>query len=236
MSTILKIAAGVALASALAACGGDGTMPPQKLTHTTDFGISIDGWAGGSSDYFGSDKPSGVKFEQRALSAPLSGKGYYIAGHNNSDDLFLYVKKQYHGLEKNTSYQVSFTLKFASGVPSNCAGVGGSPGEAVVIYAAALAGEPKAVDKDGRQTMNFDKGNQESAGKEAQILGNIGNGSTDCTSTALASKTVKSAKPMTVKTDANGDVWVLIGVDSGFESDSALTLQTLTIDADPVLN
>jgi hypothetical protein len=238
MSKYLKTAAAAAVLSLLAACGGEGGIAvtePQHLTNNADFGVSIEGWVSGSSDYSASDAPTDVKFEQRALASPLSGKGYYIAGHNRSDDMFLFIKRQYHGLAKNGTYQVTFSLKFASSVPSNCVGVGGSPGESVYVYAAATTAEPKAVDKDGRMTMNFDKGNQGTAGKEAQILGTIGNGLA-CETKTLTSKTVKSDKPLTVKADANGDLWVLIGIDSGFESQSELTLQTLSIDALPLPN
>jgi hypothetical protein len=102
------------------------------------------------------------------------------------------------------------------------------------VYAAALANEPKTTTANNHVTMNFDKGNQGTAGKEAQILGTIGNGLACGTSTPT-SKTLKSAAPMTVKTDTNGDLWLLVGIDSGFEASSELTLQTLTVDAEPVI-
>jgi len=233
--SIAKSASAVALLSLLAACGSNNPDDtPQTVSAIVDFDKGIDGWVGGSSDYTVGTEPSGVVFEQRALGAPLTGKGYYITGHNRSDDMFLYVKKQFHGLVKSSSYKVTFTLKFASSVPSGCFGVGGSPGESVYVYAAALDNEPKTTTANNHVTMNFDKGNQGTAGKEAQILGTIGNGLACGTSTPT-SKTLKSAAPMTVKTDTNGDLWLLVGIDSGFEASSELTLQTLTVDAEPVI-
>ena len=236
MKTILKTGLSAALLATLAACGGgngdSGATGPKQLSVVFDFDKGVEGWSGGSSDFTPGTEPANVVFEQRALSAPLSGKGYFIGGTNRSDDLFLFVKRQFPGLEKNGVYNLSYTLKFASNVPSGCMGVGGSPGESVWVYAGATATEPKAVTVNNEVRMNIDKGNQAGAGKDAQILGTLGNGQ-PCGSTTYVSKTLKSAAPQKVTADANGAVWVMLGIDSGFEARSELTLQSVTIDAVP---
>lgn len=235
MKTILKGGLSIAMLSLLAACGGgndDADSKPKQLSMLVDFDKGVTGWNGGSADYTPETAPTNVVFEQRTLAAPLTGKGYFVGGTNRSDDLFLFVKKQYGGLEKNTAYNLAFTLKFASNVPSGCMGVGGAPGEAVWVYAGATATEPKAVTVNGDIRMNIDKGNQAEGGKDAQVIGNIANGLA-CGSTAYASKTLKTEKVQKVTTDANGAVWVILGIDSGFEAHSEVTLQSLQIDATP---
>lgn len=228
-----------------AACGGDNATPavppqaaptpavPTALKISADFGQSIEGWKGESTDYGAADAPDFVVFEQRTLDAPLTGKGYYVAGHNRSDDMFLYVKKQFGGFVPSTSYKVTFSVKFATDVASGCVGVGGAPGESVFVIGAASAIEPKSVLKDGRNTLNLDRGNQGTGGKEGQVLGNIGNSVQECGVTRAESKTVKSAEPLVVKADAEGKLWLLVGIDSGFESASRINLQAVTVDADP---
>jgi len=235
MKNFLKTGLSVAMLSVLAACGGgeSASKGPKELSVIFDFDKGIEGWVGGSSDYSSADAPSNVVFEQRALPAPLTGKGYFIAGTNRSDDLFLFVKRQFAGMEKNGVYNLTYSLKFASNVPSGCMGVGGAPGEAVWVYAGATATEPKAVTVNNDVRMNIDKGNQAAPGKDAQLLGNIANGQA-CGSKTYVSKTVKSAGPHKVTADANGAVWVMLGIDSGFEAHSELTLQSITIDAVPV--
>jgi hypothetical protein len=235
MKTILKTGLSLAMLSVLAACGGGGDAgkTPQKASMLVDFDKGVTGWTGNTSDYTPETAPTNVTFEQRNLPAPLTGKGYFIGGTNRSDDLFLFVKKQFTGLEKNTSYNVDFTLKFASNVPSGCMGVGGAPGEAVWVYAGATPTEPKAVTVNNEIRMNIDRGNQAEGGKEAQVIGNIANGLA-CGSTGYVSKTVKSEKAQKVTTDANGAVWILLGIDSGFEAHSEVTLQSVQVDATPV--
>ncbi|WP_229507230.1 hypothetical protein [Pseudoduganella rivuli] len=243
MTHLIKTAAAVSTLALLAACGGDNhAMPPQgalppvlkAVQITADFNQGIDGWKGDSSDYSDADKPENLVFEQRALSAPLSGKGYYVAGTNRSDDLFLYVKKQFGGFVPSASYKVTFTVKFATDVPTGCMGVGGSPGESVWVVGAASDIEPKSVINNGRNELNIDRGNQGGGGKAGQVLGTIGNSVPDCGKAVFESKTLKSKEALTVKADAEGKLWLVVGIDSGFESASHLTFQSVVLDAEPV--
>lgn len=243
MTYLTKTAAAVSLLATLTACGGDNhTAPPQgalppvlkPVQITADFNQGIEGWKGDSSDYSDADKPENVVFEQRALGAPLTGKGYYVAGVNRSDDLLLYLKKQFGGFVPSASYKVSFTVKFATDVSTGCMGVGGSPGEAVWVVGAASDIEPKAVVTNGRSALNIDRGNQGGGGKAGQVLGTINNSVPDCGPAVLESKTLKSKEPLTVKADAEGKLWLLVGFDSGFESGSKLTFQSVVLDAEPV--
>lgn len=243
MTYLIKSAVAVSLLATLAACGGDnaatppqGALPPvlKAVQITADFNQGIDGWKGESSDYSDADKPENIVFEQRALAAPLTGKGYYVAGVNRSDDLFLFVKKQFGGFVPSASYKVNFTVKFASDVSTGCMGVGGSPGEAVWVVGAASDTEPKVVVNNGRSEVNIDRGNQGGGGKAGQVLGTINNSVPDCGTPVMESKTVKSKEPLTVKADAEGKLWLLVGIDSGFESGSKLTFQSVVVDAEPV--
>lgn len=237
MKTILKTGLAVVALSTLAACGGGGTdvdNRPRTASMLIDFNRDgVTGWTGSSSDYTPETAPTNVVFEQRTLSAPLTGKGYFIGGTNRSDDLFLFVKKQFPGLQANTAYSLNFSLKFATNTPSGCQGVGGAPGEAVWVYAGASPIEPKAVTVNNEIRMNIDRGNQGQGGKDAQVIGNIANGLA-CGSTAYVSKTVKNDNVQKVTTDANGAVWIIMGIDSGFEAYSSVTLQSMQIDATPV--
>lgn len=244
MSRIWKTSLPAATLALLAACGGNFELaqptpvPPKEaapVQFSADFNQSVEGWKGEASDYGAADKPEFVVFEQRTLDAPMSGKGLYVAGHNRSDDMFLFIKKQFTGFYPSTSYKVSFTVKFATNTPSGCVGVGGAPGESVYVIGGAAPTEPKAVlSKDGRNELNIDRGNQAESGKAAHVLGHIGNSTQNCEPTQYESKTVKSAAPLTVQSDAEGKMWVLLGIDSGFESASRLSFQSVTVNAEPV--
>jgi hypothetical protein len=236
MRKLSTIALSTLVLSLMAACGGGNVAPntPTEVRVVADFNQSIEGWSGGSSDYTEQDAPKAVIFEQRALAAPLTGKGYYVAGTNQSDDLLLYVKKQFSGMAPSTSYQLTFTVKFASDVSSGCLGVGGSPGESVWMIGAASDVEPKTILKAGRNELNIDRGNQAGGGTAGQALGTLGNSVLNCGPQVNEIKTVKSAVPLVAKSDAAGKIWLLLGMDSGFEAASHVSFTQMTVDAVPV--
>ncbi|MDF3037219.1 MAG: hypothetical protein K0S28_2493 [Paucimonas sp.] len=214
---------GIALVAALSGCGGSvsvGNLPVQKnITLNTDFNQGVTGWSGGSSDYEADTQPTDLAWESKPLQSPLSGNALYLAGHNRSDDLFVYAKKQFSNLSPNTTYKISFEVKIGSNVPDDCVGVGGSPGNSVWIYAAASPTEPKTViGSDGYYGMSINKGNQATAGTEAQNLGDISTTAQDCGDYTYQTKILKSATPLTAKSDAAGRIWLLVGMDSGFEA------------------
>ncbi|UGQ44990.1 hypothetical protein [Massilia endophytica] len=232
----------------LTACGGGGDDPAAPSTstpvavsglYTSDFSqapANWAGWNGESSDYTAATAPTGVAFEQRALPAPyVDTKAMFIGGRNNSDDAFLYIKKQFTGLTASTNYTFTIQANLVSSAPSGCLGVGGAPGESVYVIAAASPTEPKATaDSTGYTKVNIDRGNQGTPGAASMVLGNIANGVACNAPPRYVAKLLRNTTGITVKTDAEGKVWVLFGIDSGFEDTSSIYLQSLTISFVPV--
>ena len=139
-----------------------------------------------------------------------------ISGNNHSDDLFMYVKKKIGGLEANTSYKVDMEVQFATNVPDGMLGVGGSPGESVYMKAGATSIEPeREVDNLDWYRMNIDKANQAQSGDDMMVLGDFSN---DTNEENYVLKTVNSLSEFTVITYNNGEAWLIVGSDSGFES------------------
>ena len=155
--------------------------------------------------------------EHRPLPEGLDGGGIYVQGHNRSDDLFMYLKRQVGGLRPNTAYSVSVSLDLATNVATGLVGIGGSPGESVFVKAGASAIEPATtVDSIGHLRMNIDKGNQSRGGAAMVVLGNVAH--LDASRDAYAIKTLTNADaPLTVTTDGEGRLWLIVGTDSGFE-------------------
>ena len=221
----------------LSACGGssDYIPKPQPVQVSIDFSNEPIGWAFGVSDFTAETKPVDIVTEYRALPAPLSGKGLYTYGTNRSDDLFIYIKKKYAGFAPNTTYALSFQTTIASNVATGCFGVGGSPGDSVWVFGGASPVEPLTVQKANDFTMNIDRGGQSGSGKYAQVLGTIGNASTDCGKAPYMEKKLSSTTPLNVKTEADGSLWLLFGIDSGFESTSHIYYRNITVNAVPQL-
>ncbi|MFM7328297.1 MAG: hypothetical protein ACKO3B_06150 [Bacteroidota bacterium] len=147
-------------------------------------------------------------------------KGIRIRGANRSDDLFMYLSRKITGLRGNTDYAVTFEIQLASNAPTNAVGIGGAPGEGVVLKAGAVATAPKLKkDEIGWYRPDLDKGNQSIGGKDLIVLGNIGV-KDDTRQYELITRT--SPTPQPVRSDANGNLWLMAGTDSGFEGRTEL--------------
>jgi len=146
----------------------------------------------------------------------------YIAGNNPYDDLFMYFKKQIGGLVPNTPYQISYAIDFATEAAYDSAGIGGSPAHSVILKAGASPIEPVAVAMmDGifrEYRLNLDKGNQSQAGADALILGDISRapGGPPDPFFELVSRN-SGAGSLLTSSDAEGELWLFFGTDSGFE-------------------
>ncbi|MCY3910233.1 MAG: hypothetical protein OXF99_01890 [bacterium] len=153
----------------------------------------------------------------RALPDGLEGSGIYIQGHNRSDDLFMYLKRQVEGLEPSAVYTVSASIDLASNVALAMVGIGGSPGESVFVKAGASTVEPEAeTGSNNHWRMNIDKGNQSTGGSAMKVIGNVAN--PDVLGDEYRIKTLASGPELlSVEADDQGRAWLIVGTDSGFE-------------------
>ena len=206
--------------------------------NTSFRGGDAQGWQAGFADYpVGEEEFYELESGIRDLPAELgTGKGYYISGNNHSDDLFMFLKRKLgtaQGLKRNTMYLARFDITFGSNVPTGCGGIGGSPGESVFLKAGASATEPKTtVDDQNHHQMTIDKGNQAQNGRDASNVGNIANGeSCDFAGPDPDYKSVRRTHVHTsrVRTDSQGNLWVMIGTDSGFEGTTSLYIQSINV-------
>jgi hypothetical protein len=141
----------------------------------------------------------------------------------------MFLKRRVSGLAPDTAYRVELRVVFATDAPKGCAGIGGSPGESVFVKGGASGIEPLRV-MDGTAghatwIMNVDKGNQANGGTDAQVLGDFAN-SGDCESSDFSYELKELSNlelpALNVTTDASGDVWLLLGTDSGFEGTTTI--------------
>ena len=199
-------------------------------TYSYDFIGGYDGWTGDFADYHFADSILyELEYTRTTLPAPLNTSKYAlkIAGINRSDDLFMFIKRKITGLIPNTTYQLQVQVNFASNAPTNAIGVGGPPGEGVTMKAGATITEPNKIIIGGDYRMNIDKGNQKVPGVDMDTIGHIGVSDTTTEFTLINRK--NTPKLFTIKTDVNGEVWVCIGTDSGFEGRSTLYYNQITL-------
>lgn len=209
-----------------------------------DFGSGDQGWQADFSDYPPATNNNNF-YELQAGLRPLPAEigagrtGFFFQGSNHSADLFMFMKRRLtaaDGIAANTRYQITFTLTFASNVQSGCFGIGGAPGESVYLKAGASSIEPIPFpNSQGWLVMNVDKGNQAQGGPAGSVAGNIANG-LPCNLSYQPYISVRRTHQHTFEVASNpsGDLWLLVGTDSGFEGRTNYYYQRVEVKLTPV--
>jgi hypothetical protein len=195
----------------------------ESYTVTFNFYDDAEGWTGDFADYpVDEEEFFELDFAWSHLPAPLeTTKGaLMLTGNNHSDDLFMFIKRKVDGLRTNTKYRVTVEVEFASNAPTNAAGIGGSPGEGVTMKTGAVVTEPDKIATDDFYSMNIDKGNQSGSGVDMMVIGHVGVSDTTTVYTLISRNNI--AEPFEITSDENGEFWVVIGTDSGFEGITTL--------------
>lgn len=194
----------------------------QYANFVYDFDESAEGWEGDFAEYpIGEAESYELEFEYDTLPEPLEDEGALrLSGTNMSDDLFMFAKRKIGGLIPLTTYYARFTVQFASNEPDSLMGIGGSPGESVWIKAGAVDEEPVPVEDDtDYYSMEIDKGGQSQGGTDMIVLGDFSN---DTDEEVYTLKTVSNDEQFQVTTDENGELWLIVGTDSGFEGNTRI--------------
>lgn len=206
--------------------------PDQIIEYifTFDFNDDEEGWIMDFADYpVGEEVFYGLESDRTKLPDNLDQNQYALklSGNNHSDDLFMFLKKKIIGLKPNTLYKIIFTVEIASQYPENSFGIGGSPGASVYVKVGAINIEPAAVDSNDYYCMNIDKSDQASSGNDMIVIGTVGISGDDFVYTLIQRD--NASNPFRVQSDPNGDIWVIIGTDSGFEGITTLYYNTIHI-------
>ncbi|SOC11289.1 protease stability complex PrcB-like protein [Ureibacillus xyleni] len=196
--------------------------PSKQITFSYKFIGGAEGWEGAFSDYE-EDMDIKATFEHKFLPSEVgkSLEGLYLSSSNRSDDVFMYIKKKLStedGIKPNTTYQVNLAFDLVTNIgPDLDIGAGGSPGGSVFVKAGATAVEPKPILEKNYYRTNIDHGDQSEGGTDAEVIGNI---------TKTSEGDLYEIKPfehkVEVTTDENGELWLVIGTDSGFEGITSL--------------
>jgi len=205
----------------------------KGYTRTFTFAKDEQGFKGGFADLPVNYNPYIYTLAFNQASVPIKDKldkGLMLKGHNRSDDLFMYVSKKFSirdGLRPNTKYTVLLKFDLATNVAGGGMGIGGSPGASVYVKAGIINKEPLVDDINGMKIINVDKGIQANGGTEMQVLGNIEK--TESTDDSFEYKHFENN--IVVTTNDKGEVWLIIGTDSGFEGLTQIYLTNIKLTA-----
>lgn len=235
-STLFLFAALTGSIFSFTACHQESTPIQPGLPYQSSFQRDTDGWVAEITDY-GTAQSDIMEFEstRKGLPVPLdtTRKSILIESMNRSDDAFMFLKRKVKGLTPNTDYSLVFDIELASKYPGNSIGIGGSPGSSVFLKAGASAIEPVKVLKDGFYTINIDKGEQNNEGKNAILLGDISSESDTDNYTLISRSNID--KPFVARSSDKGELWLLVGTDSGFEGLTTLYYSKINVTTRPTM-
>ena len=221
----------LALLFSLMSCHKDDTQPNTEYSY--NFSNGTDGWQQFFSDYpVGSEVAFELEFEHTNLPDPLDNnvKALMISGNNHSDDLLSFIYRKFDGLQPNKTYAVTFDVNFASNAPSNAIGIGGSPDLAFGVGGIPFA-PANTPDGDNWHRPNFKSDLQSRLSNDTlQMTGTIGVGE-DATDFALINHN-NNGNPIMLTANNNGELWLMMGTDSGFEGTTTLYYTSIKIKLD----
>ncbi len=202
------------------------------LISVFDFESGSQNWEGGIADYPVLTRDSlSYKFENLQVPNNLlvEGSGLKITADNPHADLFYYFVRQITDLMPNTQYKLDFEFLLYVQTDND---IDKSNNDGVYLKIGAVGHEPILVRKimDNNQeymVLNIDKGEtNRDSGKDLVMTGEI-------TSFMGISPEVISGntfdKTIGVKTDADGSLWLIIGVDSGIKTRLTFGLTAVTV-------
>ena len=158
----------------------------------------------------------------------LGSKGLYIASTNRSDDIFMGYFKCISGLERSREYNVSLSFSLATNVAPGQMGVGGAPGESVFVKAGTCESSPN-VERDSLGAFRFtnvDIGKQSQGGLNLSVVGDMAKPEDAPEGFVFKEFSVKCR----AVTNSLGELYIMIGTDSGFEGFTEYYLDNISVE------
>lgn len=213
----------IRLWAALACCAA---LPSGAQSLHAAFETGYEGWIADFADYPAADSAAwllrhGIADMPGAVPAQ---KGLMLAGNNFSDDLFLFIRKRVTGLVPQVEYRMTVTAVISTSQCPDCIG-----GDSFYLKAGATASEPRKRLEGGMYRMNIDKGNQARGGSDMDTLGFVRHAFTGDMKPHLT-RMDNAGKPFRFRADAQGAAWIIVGVESAFETPVEWDLADLRID------
>lgn len=238
-----KLLIGTILATTLAGCDfSSSSTDKQELMLSYDFSETSQNFSIDTADH-SVEHPSNeqIMAEMSELPSPYEyRKGIKFRWNNYSDDIKGFIKQKISGLNANKEFQADFQVDVLTFMSENCAGIGGNPGQAVRVKAAVLNEEPvKEIESSEyfgeiieQYVISIDDG--QSGGDDVTVMGHIGL-PVACDDAFFMNPPVWEIKPLTndetftFTSNKNGEAWVYVSIDSGFEGISEFYLTNVDV-------
>ncbi len=228
--------------------GNERDVVHREVVKRFDFDQGEQGWTPGLSNYNlsgGRTVEDYLKYGPAEVKPiePYNGppkRGYYLAGDNLSDQLFLFISQGFgeaDGLRPNASYRVHFEITLATQIPPLSAG--GSQGLSVGIL--SRAPEVRVIESSSELTTSYLVGNDgESRAAHGKELDSVGEIKSDTPrmpgdqNPPYISVGYSHDFRAIVTSNEVGQLWLLAGPQSAFERGMSMFFERVSIRLTPV--
>ncbi|GMQ62529.1 hypothetical protein [Vallitalea maricola] len=202
------------------------TSESHSLEFNYDFQNGTDGWMGGLAGIDGDTLTYGfdINFAQADYSLnDNSNRGIYLTCSTKNNNMFMYTTKKLSsrdGLSPLSNYEVNLKFDILP-VKNNNNSI---PMDRLFIKAAVVNIEPSMqVIERGYNNYLFVNPNTEDASKKINLI-TLGNAD------ALNNNDIETfQESFNATTNSNGEMWVIIGVDSDYKGNGSLFLDNVNI-------
>ena len=200
----------LAILMVFAGCASDSDSAAISIfSQNFDFTADLHGWQHGFSEYPPQDSAA-YELRYAYVVEPTGTNSVMLSGNNRSTNLFMYLKRKLDGLRPNTVYTLTFNVSLFS----NGQLLTGAVPENVYLKVGATGIEPKSVIDRTQYVMNIDKGIQGESGDDMITIGNVATPSGNYSQITRTNSTNADA-PFQVKSNSRGEIWLIVGTDSG---------------------
>ncbi|HEY5823847.1 MAG TPA: hypothetical protein VIT44_05775 [Cyclobacteriaceae bacterium] len=229
---MIKIKILLAVGGLLLAASCKEAAPLANQEYTFDFSNGTQEWKSFFSDYpVGAEIFYKLEFTHTGLPVPLdvNSKAIKVSGSNGSGSLLSMTYRKFDHLRSNTDYSITFDIELASDIPSNAIGAGSSPN--LCLGAGGVAYEPTSqVDEQDQYQPRFESTLQSGLSNEVfKVLGRIGVSDDDVNVPFTLINRNNLSDPIVLRSNDKGELWLLIGVDSGFEGQTTLYYKNIKV-------
>lgn len=218
----------------LSGCGNsapksNNTIPLKEFNFNFESGT--EGWLSSFLGYDESNKDA-FDFQSTTTTIPdLGSQGLMLSADNPNGQLVMYAQKQLSGLEAQQDYNLLYRVGLGSNVSSStqCAGFAGKRTE---VKISASVQEPKEALEENLELLDLGISSY-------QRIGVVGHKDRNCEATDYAINQISNIQapfnaPVEIKSDANGQVWAVVVLDSSYVGKSTFYLDSIDITATPV--
>lgn len=199
----------------LGACSAEQEL--RVYSFTFPFISSDQGWSGGFANY-PSVPVDSIGYHLHAAHDPLAYNintdstrmSMYISGNSLNNQLFMFLKRKITGLKPSATYEVMFTVRLASNLPTKQPTTPATLGELTHVRIGAMPEEPVLTAVDNVYRITLGEEILDTSGTQLLTIGSVAVTSSTKAYTMITRNNT-SATAVRATTNEAGELWLVVG-------------------------